>query len=232
MRIDSNGYVGIGNNAPDQKLVVGDNSTYNTIKIEGSNANLAATLKFLHHGGGGRTGVTAEWNISRGSNETSFSTGVTANGAVGGLAFWNNIVGGGNVDAMRLKDNGDAIFGYNVGIGTSNPTEKLHVAGNITATGDVTSTSDVRVKTDIKPITGALDIVNKLKGKRFNKFNKPGIGFIAQELEQYMPELVHTANDEVGTKSVNYANMVALLVEAIKEQQVTINKLESKLNGN
>jgi hypothetical protein len=232
MRIDSSGNVGIGNNAPDQLLVVGDNSTYNTIKIEGSNANLGATLKFLHHGGGDRTGVTAEWNISRGSNETSFSTGVTANGAVGGLTFWNNIVGGGIVDAMRLKDNGDTIFGYNVGIGTSNPTEKLHVAGNITATGDVTSTSDVRVKTDITPITGALNIVNKLEGKRFNKFNKPGIGFIAQELEQYMPELVHTANDEVGTKSVNYANMVALLVEAIKEQQVTINKLESKLNGN
>lgn len=120
----------------------------------------------------------------------------------------------------------------NVGIGTTSPGEKLQVTGNITASGDVTSTSDVRVKTDIKPITGALDIVNKLEGKRFNKFNKPGIGFIAQELEQYMPELVHTANDEVGTKSVNYANMVALLVEAIKEQQITINKLESKLNGN
>ena len=120
----------------------------------------------------------------------------------------------------------------NVGIGTTSPGEKLQVTGNITASGDVTSTSDARVKTDIKPITGALDIVNKLEGKRFNKFNKPGIGFIAQELEQYIPELVHTANDEVGTKSVNYANMVALLVEAIKEQQVTINKLESKLNGN
>lgn len=120
----------------------------------------------------------------------------------------------------------------NVGIGTMSPGEKLQVTGNITASGDVTSTSDVRVKTDIKPITGALDIVNKLEGKRFNKFNKPGIGFIAQELEQYMPELVHTANDEMGTKSVNYQNMVALLVEAIKEQQITINKLESKLNGN
>jgi hypothetical protein len=145
----------------------------------------------------------------------------------------------GGIKIMR-RDNSASSWGNNlilkadgnVGIGTQSISEKLTVAGNITASGDVISTSDVRVKTDIKPITGALDIVNKLEGKRFNKFNKPGIGFIAQELEQYMPELVHTANDEAGTKSVNYANMVALLVEAIKEQQVTINKLESKLNGN
>jgi len=122
------GNVGIGNNAPDQKLVVGDDSTYNTIKIEGIDANLAASLKFKHHGGGGRTGVTPEWNISRGSDQTSFNNGVTAgNALVGGLAFWNNTVGGGNVDAMRLKDNGDAIFGYNVGIGTSTPEQNLHI---------------------------------------------------------------------------------------------------------
>lgn len=145
----------------------------------------------------------------------------------------------GGIKIMR-RDNSASSWGNNlilkadgnVGIGTQSISEKLTVSGNITASGDITSTSDVRVKTDIKPITGALDIVNKIEGKRFNKFNKPGIGFIAQELEKYMPELVHTANDEVGTKSVNYANMVALLVEAIKEQQVTINKLESKLNGN
>jgi hypothetical protein len=132
IRIDgATGNVGIGNNAPDQKLVVGDDSTYNTIKIEGIDANLAASLKFKHHGGGGRTGVTPEWNISRGSDQTSFNTGVTAgNATVGGLAFWNNTVGGGNVDAMRLKDNGDAIFGYNVGIGTDNPNRPLTIASN------------------------------------------------------------------------------------------------------
>ena len=114
MRINSSGYVGIGNNDPDQRLVIGDNSTYNTVKIEGSDANLAATLKFLHHGGGSRTGVTPEWNIARASNETNFGVGVTSGGAVGGLAFWNNTPGGSNVDAVRLKDNGDAVFGYRV----------------------------------------------------------------------------------------------------------------------
>jgi hypothetical protein len=124
------GNVGIGTTNPDYTLVVGNNSTYHTIKVQGINANLAATVKFKHLGGGGRTGIDPEWNISRGSDQTSFNTGVTSgNNPVGGLAFWNNTIGGSNVDAMRLKDNGDAIFGYNVGIGTTTPADKLDVQG-------------------------------------------------------------------------------------------------------
>jgi len=127
LNIKMNGNVGIGTTSPDYTLVVGNNSTYHTLKVQGINANLGATVKFKHHGGGGRTGIDPEWNISRGSNQTSFNTGVTSgNALVGGLAFWNNTIGGSNVDAMRLKDNGDAIFGYNVGIGITNPSAKLH----------------------------------------------------------------------------------------------------------
>jgi hypothetical protein len=148
------GNVGIGTNSPDQRLVVGNSSTYNTIKIQGANANLAATLKFLHHGGGSRTGVTPEWNISRGSNETSFNNGVTAgNALVGGLAFWHNTVGGGNVDVMRLKDDGDAIFGYNVGIGTSVPYGKLTINSPRRSDGETNSLGELVVA---GPITGSI----------------------------------------------------------------------------
>jgi len=46
-----------------------------------------------------------------------------------------------------------------------------------------------------------------------------GIGLIAQEVERVVPEVVHTADDEMQTKSVEYQYLVGLLVEAIKEQQ-------------
>jgi hypothetical protein len=43
--------------------------------------------------------------------------------------------------------------------------------------------------------------------------------------------MVHTASDEMGTKSVNYQNMVALLIEAVKEQQEQIDELKRMLES-
>jgi hypothetical protein len=53
------------------------------------------------------------------------------------------------------------------------------------------------------------------------------MGVIAQEVEAVVPELVFT--DENGLKSVAYANTVALLIEAIKEQQQQINELKGRI---
>jgi len=55
------------------------------------------------------------------------------------------------------------------------------------------------------------------------------IGFIAQEIEQVFPELVFT-NETDGYKGVNYAEMTAVLVEAMKEQQTIIDKQQKELD--
>ena len=55
------------------------------------------------------------------------------------------------------------------------------------------------------------------------------IGLIAQEVEEVIPELVHTADD--GYKSVEYANLIAVLIEAVKEQQKQIEDLEEKISS-
>ena len=55
------------------------------------------------------------------------------------------------------------------------------------------------------------------------------IGVIAQEVEQVIPEVIATS--EYGIKSVSYDSIVGLLIEAIKEQQVEINKLKNKIFG-
>lgn len=108
----------------------------------------------------------------------------------------------------------------------------FYSASTITAAGDVITNSDIRLKSDIKPIENPLQIVQSLEGKAYIKDDKASIGFIAQEVEEVLPMMVHTADDEMGTKSVNYQNMVAILVEAIKEQQKQIDELKEKLNGN
>jgi len=88
--------------------------------------------------------------------------------------------------------------------------------GTLFAT-DFDSTSDERLKKNIKPIEGALDKVTKLVGVEFDWINtdKKSIGVIAQQVEEVVPELVHT--NSKGYKSVSYGNLVALLIEAIKE---------------
>jgi hypothetical protein len=120
-----------------------------------------------------------------------------------------------------------------VGIGTSNLTSEyaLQVNGAINASGSVTSSSDIRLKTNIKKIEDAISKIKNISGYTFNfknEINKKHIGLIAQEVEGVLPELV--TEDHEGLKSVAYGNLVALIVEAIKEQQHMIDYLKKQLN--
>ena len=105
------------------------------------------------------------------------------------------------------------------------------VTGAITATGDITAFSDERLKEDIKPLEGSLEKVQAIEGVSFVKKNdedkKQNIGFIAQQLKEVLPEVVHENED--GIHSVAYGNITALLVEAIKEQQEIIDQLEERI---
>ncbi len=125
----------------------------------------------------------------------------------------------------------------NVGIGTTSPTEKLHVEGNICCTGTIGGCSDLRYKTDIEPLTDSLNKVLSMHGMRY-QWNQeafpnrgfgeePQIGFSGQELEVICPEVVST--DLEGYKYIDYSRLTPVLVEAIKEQQQLIEQQESVL---
>ena len=89
---------------------------------------------------------------------------------------------------------------------------------NGTCTGvDFVATSDIRTKTDIVTITSALDKVKALRGVYFTRKGETqrSVGVIAQEVEEVVPEVVHTGANDM--KSVSYGNMVGLLIEAVKE---------------
>ena len=102
--------------------------------------------------------------------------------------------------------------------------------GNVgTKFGNVVQTSDERLKTDISTIDNALDKVLHLRGVNFTYIQEgtKSIGLIAQEVEHIIPEVV-IEND--GIKSISYANIVGLLVEAIKQQQSQIAEMKSQIN--
>ncbi len=136
----------------------------------------------------------------------------------------------------------------NVGIGVNDPTASLDVGGNLRVRGlaptvisplsiDTDGTivvgggSDVRLKTNIEPLPYGLQSVLKLRGVTYNWKKLPNdikrVGFIAQEVEAVIPELVYT-NKNDGMKGINYPEMTAVLVEAVKDQQKIIEELKSE----
>ena len=107
----------------------------------------------------------------------------------------------------------------------------LTVKNDIVAYG---SPSDIRLKENIKPIESALDKVSKLQGVTFDWKKsdsildiKEDIGFIAQDVQKVVPELVRES--EGGMLSMRHQGIAPILLEAIKEQQKQIDRLEEQI---
>jgi hypothetical protein len=104
----------------------------------------------------------------------------------------------------------------------------------VNATGDIIAfaSSDERLKDNVKAIPNAVVKVQQIGGYEFDWNNNSShsghdIGVIAQEIEKVLPEIVTTRDD--GYKAVRYEKIVALLIQAVKEQQLQIDELKSKL---
>jgi hypothetical protein len=119
----------------------------------------------------------------------------------------------------------------NTGMSAGTGTAILSPSGDFTASGNVTAYSDKTLKKDVITLENSLDKVLNLRGVSFTKIdsNKKGIGVIAQEVQEVLPEVVVENSD--GILSVAYGNIVGVLIEAIKEQQKQIDELKSKIGN-
>ena len=123
-----------------------------------------------------------------------------------------------------------------VGIGTDAPVEPLEVSGNVLASGYL-YISDQRLKKNIQSLSAPLEKIQSLRGVSFdwnrddfpsrNFDSAPQIGFIAQEVESVFPEVVST--DANGIKSLNYAALVAPLVESVQTLSVQNDLLRARI---
>jgi len=148
-----------------------------------------------------------------------------------------NTTGGGII----LADDGDIVdlndgycamrFSAGVRVHAGNRTGVANITlasgGTITAAADIVAYSDKRVKENINTIENALDKVKALRGVTYNRTDNEDksekIGVIAQEIQEVLPQVVHEQED--GMLGVSYGNIVAVLIEAIKEQQKQIDEL-------
>lgn len=124
----------------------------------------------------------------------------------------------------------DGSGGVRVGLGTMSPTQRLHVNGNVLANA-YQQPSSRRWKTDVRPIEGALDLVARLRGVRFSwrDTGRADIGLIAEEVGAVVPEVVTFSTDGINAESVDYARMVAVLVEALKEERARTEALTQRV---
>nr|MBC8186100.1 tail fiber domain-containing protein [candidate division KSB1 bacterium] len=126
--------------------------------------------------------------------------------------------------------------GGKVGIGTSTPGNILTIK-QASATDPIadswTTYSSRRWKTNIKPIDNAISLVKNLTGVSYDwkTGGKSDIGLIAEEVGDVIPEIVAYEENGVDAKSVDYSRLVAVLIQGMKEQQDTIDKLENRIKA-
>ena len=116
-------------------------------------------------------------------------------------------------------------------------TGAFHANNDVIAYSSTLTASDERLKENIRPIESSLDKVLTLKGVKFDWKDKDRandqLGFIAQDVEKVLPEVVNEIENGLGDydghKVVNYSAVVPVLVEAMKEQQKLINRLEDRI---
>ena len=200
--------------AINQSLVTSASPTFAALTANGNitvtgtvdGRNVSADGSKLDGIASGATNVTNNNQLTNGAGYT------TNTGDITGVTAGTNLNGGGSSGGVTLN------LDSTITVTTVNA-------------GTVNTTSDERAKDDITPITGALGKVQQLGGYSFTlkATDEKSSGVIAQEVQKVMPELVQEGAE--GLLSVQYGNMVGLLIEAIKEQQAQIDELKQKLNG-
>ena len=121
---------------------------------------------------------------------------------------------------------------WRVVVGGSERLEVKNSSPHVLVSGDLNSTSDERLKKNIKPIDNALADICQLEGVTFDwrDTGTQGQGFIAQQVEPIIPDVVNTDQD-TGMKSINYVGLIGHLVEAIKTQQTQIYDLKAEIQS-
>lgn len=252
MRVIPTGELGLGTATPAEKLDVQGNIAH-TGQLRSRGADYTFPwMKFNEHEWGNSTVLGAGGNTILGGGE--FAWAAQPNfatqdeklvlGSDYSIVFFTNTQGGWDdrKNVMNLTNNA------RVGINTDAPTVDLDINGQLRIRdipagstsqwlvrdddGNVrVQASDFRLKKNIVSIENSLDKVLALDGKYFDwkENGRRDIGFIAQEVEKILPELVSETDD--GYKALNYPQITAVLVNAVKELKAENDALRKQINN-
>ena len=220
----------VGSNT-DGRIHVLDSSSNTIFKLPAADGSANQVLKTDGNG-------DLSWVTQTSNTNTTYTagTGITLNGTVFSNDITNNnqLTNGAGYITSFTDTNTTYTAGNGLTLTGTEFTMSGSYTGSFTATDDITAFSDERLKSNITTIEDALDKVKSMRGVMFDKTDsltgelRQATGVIAQETEKVLPEVVHN-DDNTGYKSVAYGNIVGVLIEAIKEQQLQIDELTEQV---
>ena len=246
MTLDASGKLGIGTTSPQEKLQLeGSGSQYMRVKTTTTNADIyfgitsssvgyvgtggSDPLSFLT-GGTERARIDSSGNLLVGKTATNLAT-VGAEVKPTGYIVSTMASSTNGLDTLNVYSSTASNYRFYVGL-----------AGTVFATNTaITAISDQRLKENIRDLDDGLDVVLALRPRKFDWKEGKGAdiknarGFIAQEFEEVLPDMIETWKDpapegEEPYKAVN-ANLIPTLVKAMQEQQAIIESLKARLDA-
>ena len=221
------------NGATGQKGAPGPQGAQGVNGAQGNQGNQGAQGAQGAAGSSGAQGTAGSILIN--NDVASLIPKLGGNGAITGSNTLKETFNSGSI----LESIGDVLISGSLNVGFSNLINRTK--GRISAGNDVVAfaTSDINYKENVVEIPNALDKIDKIRGVEFDWISLTDeekvdhhsneghdVGVIAQEIEKVLPEIV--IERENGSKAVRYEKIVALLIQAIKEQQIQINQLKTK----
>ncbi len=272
--VNPSGDVGIGTAFPGSaKTRVWNNNNTRTLSLENvtnTNSSKYGLYNYVSSiGTGGRYGINNQVHQNAGSY--SYLAGLSNSTFPRGGAFSDGIYNAISLDSTSTGSR-YGIYNYigNQGSGTrygiysyvsGDDAYAGYFVGDVHVSGNMTITSDERTKENVRGLNGAMNIVQQLqpvsytykKDMNFDLPSREQFGFLAQDVEQVLPDLVKTiqqpaernhpkmeeGKEDMQTeviepettelKAINYVGLIPILVEAIKEQQEEIEKLKKQV---
>lgn len=234
MHISSDGEVGINTASPNEKLTIdsGALSFLGSLSTPSIGAGIFRpennTLAFVT-GSTERARFDSSGSLRVGQSSTNIpgvgntTSGISLRGHIG--------------DAFFSRDGGDAAYFNTNSAGSSVVTFSLSGTGkgNVavsSAGATFNTTSDIRLKQDIEPLV-ATDKLMQMNPVSYSWKADPdgprSMGFIAQEMQEVMPEAVSTGEDDDAMMSMDYGRITPILVSALQDAHRKIEQLEQRI---
>jgi hypothetical protein len=220
--------VGIGVTNPAANLhIVGGESTGLLLESSVANGNPAITVQANTPAG------QAAVNINRADGGAPARVSFGSSGS----AEWFVEIPGGVTEQLNISNSSEsALVTFlqtgQMGVGTQTPANTLEiVAGGTTLADAWTTRSSRQFKTNILPLAGALEKVMQIQGVSYQRKvdGKPEIGVVAEDVEQVVPEVVSHDPQTHEAQGVDYSRLAALLIEAVKTQQIEIQSQQAEI---